>query len=354
MSPFKSSAGRTLGKLVEGFKTSTIGQGLGSGGTSNMSTFLATGGNVTYTLGGYSYHVFTSTGQFNVLVGDRTVEFLVVGGGGGAGAGISQDYGRGGGGGGAGGLRCSFSGFTPGGPGADSENGLNLTSGTYPVTVGDGGTGFQPGPGPVSANGTDSSFGPPNTPERIIAGGGGRGAGSRNNPGTASNGGSGGGGSAAETATIPGGAALPGPGFNPIVAGYAGGTTNPESNVCGGGGGAGGAGQTGDYPTQSYTRYGRGGDGMVFPTDIIPASYGTPGPSPGRWFAQGGYGESSDDAGPYVLAGGGGGNPHHPDQANRLDGTNGVANTGSGGGGMGDSELGGTGGSGIIFLRYRV
>ena len=32
MSPFKSSAGRSLGKLIEGYKSSTIGQGFGSGG----------------------------------------------------------------------------------------------------------------------------------------------------------------------------------------------------------------------------------------------------------------------------------------------------------------------------------
>ena len=32
MAPFKSSAGRSLGKLIEGFKSSTIGQGFGSGG----------------------------------------------------------------------------------------------------------------------------------------------------------------------------------------------------------------------------------------------------------------------------------------------------------------------------------
>ena len=341
MSPLRSIAGRSLGKLLEGFKTSTLGQGFGSGSGTGGGV-VAAGGN-TYTLNGYQYHVYTSSGDFILVQGNTTVEFLVIGGGAGAGAGASLDFGRGGGGGGAGGLRCSFSGFTPGGPGAVAENGIDITPGTYPVIVGNGGAAFTSGPGSDLNNGTASSWGPPNTPERIIAGGGGRGAGSRNNPGTASSGGSGGGASAAEAATIPGGAANAGTGFNPIVAGYAGGTTYPESNVCAGGGGAGGVGQAGDYPTLNNTRYGRGGDGKSFPTDIIPTSYGTSGPSPGRWFAQGGYGESSDGAGPYVLAGGGGGNPHHPDQANRLDGVNGVANTGSGGGGMGDNETGGAG-----------
>ena len=32
MSPFKSSKGRTLGKLLEGYKSSDIGKGFGSGG----------------------------------------------------------------------------------------------------------------------------------------------------------------------------------------------------------------------------------------------------------------------------------------------------------------------------------
>ena len=353
MAPLRSIAGRSLGKLLEGFKTSTLGQGFGSGSSSTPSVVV--GGNEEYTLAGYKYHVFTSDGTFTVVSGDPIVEFLVIGGGGGAGAGASIDFGRGGGGGGAGGLRCSFQGLTPGGPGATPEDGITCSPGSYPVTVGNGGSGFTSGPGGTPNNGTDSSWGPPSTPERIVAGGGTRGAGSRNNPGTASSGGSGGGASANEATTLTGGAANAGSGLNPRVAGYAGATTNPESNICGGGGGAGAAGQVGDNPNFSNTRYGRGGNGMPIPTVMVPPSYGTPSPlGEGRWFAQGGYGESSDGAGPYYLAGGGGGNPHHPDAGNRLNGINGVTNTGSGGAGMGDGETGGNGAPGIVILRYAV
>ena len=158
------------------------GFGFGGGGAAGSSGpgFSASGGNAEYTLNGYKYHVFTSSGSLvtNAGTADDEVEFLIIAGGGGAGAGASIDYGRGGGGGGAGGVRCSFQGLTPGGPGASPENGLTCSPGTtYPVTVGDGGAGFTSGPGSSPANGGDSSFGPPSTPERVYAGGAGRGAG---------------------------------------------------------------------------------------------------------------------------------------------------------------------------------
>lgn len=338
--------------------------GFGSGGAGDTGSappgFSASGGNAEYTLNGYKYHVFTSSGSLVADAGSDEVEFLIIGGGGGAGAGISLDYGRGGGGGGAGGVRCSFQGFTPGGPSASPESGLTCTAGnTYPVTVGPGGTGFQPGPGSAPNNGSSSSFGPPSTPARVIAGGGARGVGSRNNNGIDSNGGSGGGAGASEDQTLAaGGAQVTGSGVNPSYkGGYPGGDTNPESNTCGGGGGAGGAGMAGDEPVASCARYGKGGAGMPFPTSIIPPSYGQASPSgPGRWFAQGGYGESADSGGSctYVNEGGGGTNPHNASANTAGDGKNGVANTGSGAGGMGDNETGGNGGSGIVFLRYRV
>jgi hypothetical protein len=335
-----------------GFGGGGTGTALGGGGAS----FSASGGNAEYELNGYKYHVFTSSGSLVADAGvpDAEVEFLVIGGGGGAGAGTNQDYGRGGGGGGAGGLRCSFQGLVPGGPSASAENGITCTAGTtYPVTVGDGGSGLQGGSGSGPNNGDDSSWGPPSSSQRIVAGGGGIGSGSRNQNGGASNGGSGGGASASEGASLLGGNALAAPGLNPTNAGYAGGGTNPESNICGGGGGAGGVGQTGDYPNGAGARYGKGGSGMPIPTNMIPTSYGRSSPTgPGRWFAQGGYGECLDQTGPYVDEGGAGCNPHAPPSAARGDTINGVANTGSGGGGMGDGETGGNGGKGIVILRY--
>ncbi len=63
-----------------------------------------------------------------------SVEYLVVAGGGGGGPGYQA------GGGGAGGYRCSVVGETSG-RGTSTESVLNLTPGTYPVTVGAGGAG---------------------------------------------------------------------------------------------------------------------------------------------------------------------------------------------------------------------
>lgn len=332
--------------------------GFGGGGGAGASGpgFSASGGEATYTLNGYKYHVFETSGSLVAETGSDEVEFLIIAGGGGAGAGASIDYGRGGGGGGAGGVRCSFQGLTPGGPSATPENGLTCTAGnTYPVSVGDGGAGFTSGSGSSPANGVDSSFGPPSVPERVYAGGGARGVGSRNNAGVDSGGGSAGGASASEDQTLAGGGAqTTGQGVNPSrKGGYPGGDTSPESNICGGGGGAGGAGQLGN--DGDPPNFGKGGAGMPFPTDMIPPSYGNASPSgPGRWFAQGGYGESIDEPGTYVNEGGGGTNPHNTNASDAPGGKNGVANTGSGGGGMGDSETGGNGGSGIVFLRYRV
>jgi hypothetical protein len=74
--------------------------------------FLATGG-TTYVQGGYRYHKFTSDGNFTVVKGSTTLEYLVVAGGGSGGntngpSGNSQ-YTSTGGGGGGGVLNGSYS-----------------------------------------------------------------------------------------------------------------------------------------------------------------------------------------------------------------------------------------------------
>ena len=72
MSPFKSSAGRSLGKLIEGFKSSTIGSGLPTRGTRATSRIIASGGDLVYEPGnGYKYHTFDGPGQFEVLLGSK-------------------------------------------------------------------------------------------------------------------------------------------------------------------------------------------------------------------------------------------------------------------------------------------
>jgi len=340
--------------------------GLGGGADSKLvggagGPITATGGDATYTLNSYTYHVFTSSGSLVVASGIDDVEFLVVGGGGGAGAGESTDYGRSGGGGGAGGFRCSFTGITPGGPSTSPEPGLECNPGTYPVTIGSGGSGYTGGVGSPSNQGADSSFGPPSTPARIVSAGGGYGLGSRNNAGKPSAGGSGGGASAQEQdgypdTTYPGAPNLGGTanvantGTNPVLGGYDGGRCASELNMGGGGGGAGAAGEDGSGPMPSPADAGRGGDGKAVPTNMIPASYGTPGPSPGRWFSGGGYASSENKGGTYANAGGGGANPDHWSSA--TPGSYGIDGTGGGGGGRGDSQTGGDGGDGIVILRY--
>ena len=363
MAPIKSSLARTVGKLLGLQKNQDLSlRGHVQSLRMPPPPLSASGGNAEYTLNGYKYHVFTTNGSLVTTGSPGTVEFLVVGGGAGAGAGAGNDYGRSGGGGGAGGFRCSFTGITPGGPGSSSEPGMSVTGGvTLPVTIGPGGEGFGSGGGSAGTNnGTDSSFGPPSGPERIYAGGGGRGAGGRSNSGKSSDGGSGGGASAQEQNGQPstsypgapnqGGVANPeNEGVNQIVAGYPGGRCSSEANTGGGGGGAGAAGEDGS--DNDANADGRGGVGKSVPTDMIPTSYGTPGPGPGRYFAGGGFASSENSGGSYEAGGGGGANPDHWPG---TPGVQGVANTGGGGGGRGDGQTGGDGGSGIVILRYPV
>ena len=81
----------------------------------------ATGGNQVNTVGGFKYHLFSTTSTFNVSTGG-TVGILLIGGGGGGGNGA--------GGGGGGGAIEPASGFTS----VVVESGVN-----YTVTIGSGG-----------------------------------------------------------------------------------------------------------------------------------------------------------------------------------------------------------------------
>ena len=80
MSPFKSSAGRSLGKLIEGFKSSTIGQGFGSGGAGGGLT--VTGGTLNedgLVDGNYTYFAFTQPGNLTAIgTGQKSFDILVV------------------------------------------------------------------------------------------------------------------------------------------------------------------------------------------------------------------------------------------------------------------------------------
>ena len=312
---------------------------------------------------GYKYLVFTSPGYLYVNRSGR-VDIVAVGGGGGGGTGEvrpSPAVRYAGGGGGAGGLYETMA-FT-------------LPVGDYEISIGAGGA--SPGPENNFNNqpGTNRN-GSPGTPTyisgpgitTIIAYGGGGGGGSSDSPpnqpaGAGSDGGSGGGASGGAgaagignrtTATAPAvGSSIPaylqGHGRVQGHSGY----YAPTSNLSGGGGGAGGAARfdvDGGIPGSNC----KGGDGRsVWEDDPgIPPTYGTPGPTPGRYFAGGGTG---GNPAPGVLGGvGGGGTGADDNPPNVADGTAGTVNTGGGGGGGQGFRGGYAGGPGIVILRYKI
>lgn len=249
-------------------------------------------------------------GSLNIVV-PLLIDFVVIAGGGGGG---SNGSGYGGGGGGAGGYRASNG---PSGGGAPSEAQVQVTPNTpYTVTVGAG--------GPVDSNGSSSVFS-----IKTAIGGGAGGLGSNATPEAGSTGGSGGGGGTAQSGTGAGGAGT-------TNQGYAGGTSrarngNDNNIQSGGGGGAGEAGQDGQ-PTVG----GKGGDGVassITGTSVIRAG--------------GGGGSTFIQTGGAGGAGGGGtGGDYFSPAA-----TAGTANTGGGGGGT-NNALTGTGGSGVVILKY--
>ena len=268
------------------------------------SAFVATGGTITEA-DGYRIHTFTASGNFTVLLGSTTVEYLVVAGGGGGGSN------HGGGGGGAGGY---------------SSGSITATQQTYSIVIGGGGA--------ATANGTNSSaFG-------ITSTGGGAG-GSEN--GNASSGGSGGGGA--------GGASQRAGASGTSGQGTSGGTGNNGGGggSYGSGGGGGGASQAGAAGgTGNPSTGGKGGDGSEWPTGS------------GVYYAGGGGGGTWDTSSPFNLGGagglGGGGNGAQGN--NPATAQDGATNTGGGGGGsQGNASFdrtGKAGGSGIVIIRYRI
>jgi hypothetical protein len=228
----------------------------------------------------YKVHTFTTTGAstFEITAGSGNVEYLIVAGGGGSGAGYATWSGRGGGGGGSGGLLT---------------NTVSLSTATYPITVGAGGS--------ANTNGDDSTF------NSLTSIGGGRG--DQVGANGASSGGSGGG----DT------------GYNAQASGTAGqgnaGGYNPSGTSTNrggsGGGGSGSVGGAGTYPTA-----GSGGTGTV---STITGSSVT--------YASGGDGGNSDSSGAGTAG---------------LDGTGNGASGGSGD----NASAGASGGSGIVIIRY--
>jgi hypothetical protein len=293
------------------------------GGFYDGGLISATGGTIT-TSGDFKIHTFTGDGCFVVSSGGgplATVDYLVVAGGGGGG---NSNHG---GGSGAGGFRESHSVPVSGCYSASplaTPTGISLTPGSYPITVGGGGAG-----GGVGNNGSNSSF------STITSAGGGKGG---RGVSAGVSGGSGGGG----MSEVPGGLSG-GSGNTPPVSppqGNNGGAGHPNRGAAGGGGAT--AAGTNGFNTD-------GGPGGAGATTSISAS-------PTIYAGGGGGGTETGTNGSGGPGGGGGGGPG---TCSAGVGRPGTANTGGGGGGgsrgpgvSGDYD-GGSGGKGIVIIRYK-
>jgi len=264
---------------------------------SGCSRIDAVGGEVSYyeeqgTI--YRIHTFKSDGELEVIEGGE-LEYLIVAGGGGGG--LGNDSPDGGGGGGAGGVLYGT---------------LGVSSGDYPIIVGNGGVGGTCNPtcgeSGQGANGGDSSF------SGLIAIGGGGGGGTEGAVREGGDGGSGGGSARNQD-----------PGVGTVGQGNDGavGDLDPDgvtqSYHGGGGGGAGSVGGISDDGRSA-------GDGVAINITGAELTYATGG--------RGGD-ASGTEAGADALDGRGDG------------GDGGDGDTGSG-------ISGGDGGDGIVIVRYRV
>ena len=272
----------------------------------------ATGGTIT-TSGDYKIHSFTGPGTFTVscagnAAGSNSVDYLIIAGGGSA-------SGDGAGGSGAGGYRINYP--------NPATGGTPVTATGYPIVVGAGGSSV---PINVAGNpGSDSS-----ALGITSAGGGGSGGGNGTPDKSGRSGGSGGGGGAR------GGSG--GSGNTPPVSPSQGNPGAPGASPAPGdnGGGGGGSGGAGSIPCGSG---GPGRSSDITGSSINRAGGGGGGGGPGR--ASGGSACTPSGATP-------GSNPGVGNASNAT------ANTGSGAGGGGMSaRTGGSGGSGIVIIRYK-
>jgi hypothetical protein len=254
----------------------------------------ATGGTITYD-GDYKIHTFTSSDTFTVTNGGD-VEYLVIGGGGGGAGGAASI----GGGAGAGAFR--------------NGTGHAVTVQAYTITIGAGGTG--------GGGNSDGVVGGDSTFDSITSAGGGYG-GKQSGIGGSSDG-SGGGVGWASTNFGTGGAY-----------GNDGGCGHSSCGGSSSGGAGGGAGGVGG--NAAGINGGVGGSGSWTSISGISLCYA----------AGGGGGAYSGGVGGTASCGGGAG-------AANTNAAAGDANTGSAGGGAGGvgTYNGGTGGSGIIVIKY--
>ena len=303
-----SKNGKYTSSTPTGTQACTAGTITGMGGSYSWSCVGTNGGtNASCATVAAAYQVvsFTTVGtsSWTVPAGVTSVELLVVGGGGGGGG--PHAYAGGGGGGGV--VYCV------------SKD----VSGTISVTAGAGGVGG--GPSSTTTNGDSSSFGD------IVAIGGGAG-GPYSHSGYSGGSGGGAGGDygpfavGVATQTSPSGC---------IGYGNNGGNTLGGSNW--GGGGGGGAGGVGGDLQSTRGQAGNGGAGIFI--SMTGGTYGAGGGAGSETNPPGSGGSGIGGVGGYASATAG----------------SGVANTGSGGGGCSRTAgtlTGGSGGSGIVIVRY--
>lgn len=311
----------------------------------NNNDFEITGGDSVFTAGGYRIHTFTTAGKAELLIknlkndsrfanltGGVEVEYLVVAGGGAGSGGL-------GGGGGAGGFKTGT---------------VGLSAGAVPINVGAGVAGSPGGSSRPRANintgdaTNDSMLGP------ITCTRGGA-AGRHREP-------------TAETFGLPGGSGGGGGcngygagGDGIIGQGYPGGHGSPGPGNYGGGGGGGASERGGNNYDNSYPGL-KGGNGMISAIDGLAYVYAGGGGggchSPAEPAGSGGLGGGGGGAADAGTPGSGGAGRNSGAPApgpGRADGGPGGTNTGGGGGGGDwDQTTGGSGGPGIVIVRYRV
>jgi hypothetical protein len=278
---------------------------------SSSGAVSANGGTeTTYTAGGVSYksHTFTSSGTFTVSSSGNVDVMVVAGGAAGGGHGGND----GSGGGGAGGMVV--------------QTGVNVTAGSYTVTVGAGGSSV--GGATRGNNGSNSSVNISGVTTAVGGGGGG----TEGTVRIGKDGGSGGG--AGGYGVKNGGLGTNGQGNN------GGPCTSPGDGGGGGKGAAGASGTTGTGGVGEQNSYRTG-------SNIYYAGGG------------GGSGDQRNSRGSGGGAGGSGGGGGGADATSGSQPGNGGVNTGGGGGGAaGQNYAGatgsGAGGSGIVVIRYAL
>jgi len=284
MAPFKSSLAKSAGKLLGVFREADLSL---RGATQNTRLFIppvelvATNSDSTNPGGSFKYITWIVDGSFTVSNGPVNINYLLVGGGA---SGAGQN------GGGSNGTPSTALGLTAYGGGSGRYYQAGVSFDGYGASGGGGGGGGSPTTSLGNkVTGTNTDIAAPLSPQG-------------NSGGTA-----------------------------PAIYGGA------------GGGGAGAAGGN-SSSNSSHTAGGIGAAAMSGDANF-PTSYGTAGPSPGRWFAAGGGGSGGNPNGSapaQPVGGGGAGINRDPGGATG----NAVANTGSGGGAYTSNTGGGSGGGG--------